>query len=577
MLHESRISSNRLFVSSHLRFSSFRLRLRATDGQVGGQAFFEGNKHSNKRTNEKTRFLIPHTNLTAILPPAMPTKTADRPWGRKHVLLFLGFVTILAFLTYFYRYWDPPHVYWDENYHIASAQKYLHGVYFMEQHPPLGKLLIALGEKMFHPNAKTDQFISTDYGNNFPEGFSFVGYRFFSALLGWWTAPLLFLIFYLLTKNPLTATLLDFLYIFDNALVVHLRGAMLEGPLMFFCALTILAFLLLLQRKNAKRWIFALLCVFFGVSLGLVLTTKVLGLIMVLLVPVALWQLWPQGNRILAFLGIAGISFLIVYVTIWQIHFSLGKTINPQLPDNGYYQASDQYKAILRQGASSSLVSFPVMLRDSLAFVSHYNAGAPRLDLCKEDENGSPWYFWPLGARTISYRWETNDSGKTYRYLYLVPNPVVWWASFAAVLLAAGLLTGSVFFPLKKPLRHPALLLTFLGMYVCYMIAVSRIARVLYLYHYFIPLLFSFIILALIYDEIHFIGKKIFTENAKTIVLMVFAACVFLAFQFYRPLTYYEAINDAQFGLRNIFSLWELHCVNCAHPSGLVIPVKPPQ
>ncbi len=507
----------------------------------------------------------------------MTAKPAEQLWSRKHVLLFLGFVTLLAFLTYFYRYWDPPHVFWDENYHIASAQKYLHGVYFMEQHPPLGKLLIALGEKIFHPNAKTDQFLGTDYATDFPDGFSFVGYRFFSALLGWWTAPLLFLVFYLITKNPLTATLLDFLYIFDNALVVHLRGAMLEGPLMFFCTLTILAFLLLLQKRDAKPGTFAWISALFGVGLGLVLTTKVLGLILILLIPVIVWQLWPRRRRIFTFLGIAGFSFLVVYVTVWQIHFSLGKTINPSLPDNGNYQASDQYKAILQKGTSTSLLNFPVMIRDSLAFVGHYNAGAPRLDLCKEDENGSPWYFWPLGARTISYRWETDDSGKTYRYLYLVPNPIAWWASTACVLLAAGLLVGSVFFPLKKPIKHRVLLLTFVGLYVCYMIAVSRITRVLYLYHYFIPLLFSFLILALMFEEIQFVGKKLLTEQVKTTILMAFAGLIFLAFQFFRPLTYYEPLSDAQFEWRNIFGLWELHCVNCAHPSGLVVPVKPPQ
>jgi dolichyl-phosphate-mannose--protein O-mannosyl transferase len=174
-----------------------------------------------------------------------PSSDAPMVWKRWHVLLFLGLVLALSYLTYFHRYWNPPNVFWDENYHIASAQKYLHNVYFMEQHPPLGKLLVALGEKIFHPNLQTDQFLGTDYGNNF-DGFSFVGYRFFSALLSWWTAPLLFLIFLTLLRNPLHSALLSFLYIFDNAMIVHMRGAMLEGPLIFFCALTILFFLLFL-------------------------------------------------------------------------------------------------------------------------------------------------------------------------------------------------------------------------------------------------------------------------------------------------------------------------------------------
>jgi dolichyl-phosphate-mannose--protein O-mannosyl transferase len=50
-------------------------------------------------------------------------------------------------MTYFHNYSYPPSLFWDENYHIASAEKYIQGVFFMEPHPPLGKLLIAAGEK----------------------------------------------------------------------------------------------------------------------------------------------------------------------------------------------------------------------------------------------------------------------------------------------------------------------------------------------------------------------------------------------------------------------------------------------
>ncbi|MEK7218454.1 MAG: phospholipid carrier-dependent glycosyltransferase, partial [Patescibacteria group bacterium] len=110
-------------------------------------------------------------------------QNSPQPLFSRQTAVFLFFVTLLSFLTYFYRYGEPQRVFWDENYHIASAQKYLHGVFFMEQHPPLGKLLIAAGEKLFHPNARTDQFLATDYGRDFGDDFSFTGYRFFSALL----------------------------------------------------------------------------------------------------------------------------------------------------------------------------------------------------------------------------------------------------------------------------------------------------------------------------------------------------------------------------------------------------------
>lgn len=575
----------------------------------------------------------------------MPSNaTSTFPWKNRAFLLLLGFVIVLSYLTYFHRYWQPAAVFWDENYHIASAQKYLNGVYYMEQHPPLGKLLIAFGEKLLHPNPENNQFLGTDYATNFPQGFSFAGYRFFSALLSWLTAPLLFLIFFLISRDALRACLLSFLYIFDNALIVHSRGAMLEGPLEFFVALTILAFFLVLTTRKTK-WPFILSSVLFGVAFAGVMTTKVLGLIMILLIPavpftmlptnkdrvrffavpagilvlgvanhllirllrraglgvffsfsnflahpwtkgilltalviagiVWLWTRVPSSRRSLTFMGILIVPFLIVYCSVWHMHFALGKTINAGLPDQGYYQASPEYRQLLAEGRTSSLLGFPAMLRDSLKYVTFYNRGAPRLDLCKTDENGSPPFFWPFGGRSINYRWETPD-GQAYRYLYLQVNPVVWWAALAGVLVGAAFLVASWLLPPTRKLRNPLLLAVFVGMYVSYMLAVSTIDRVLYLYHYFIPLLFSFVVLGLVWEELQSFGKWTISPQGRTIGALALAGLIFLSHQYYRPLTYYEPLTDAQVERRAIFPLWELHCVNCAKESPFVVSCREP-
>jgi dolichyl-phosphate-mannose-protein mannosyltransferase len=491
---------------------------------------------------------------------------------RKPKNLFLVLVTLLGFFTYFFRYWDPPHVFWDENYHIASAQKYLHGVYFMEQHPPLGKLLVALGETIISPNARTDQFLGTDYGTQF-EGISFAGYRFFSALFAWLAAPLLYLIFLRISKNPLVAFLLSFLYVFDNALIVHSRGAMLEGPLMFFSCGFLLLFFHLLDEKAMSNRKFMVLSAAIGAVFGLILTTKVLGLIFILFFLALLWKMFPNLNRIGQFVVLSLGGFLVVYAGVWQTHFALGSTINPALPDQGYYQASQGYRDILAQGKNGSLLSFPIMLKDSLRFVGHYNAGAPRLDLCKKDENGSPFYLWPLGARSINYRWET-PNGQEYRYLYLVANPVIWWGATASVVLAAALLLLSYVVPLQNPIKNRFLLTIFLGTYLSYMIAISRITRVLYLYHYFIPLLLSFILFALMAEELRAFGRRMIGDRQRILALFGYGALAFSAFVFWSPLSYYQPLTDAQMARRSIFPIWEVHCVKCQKESGIVIPNK---
>jgi dolichyl-phosphate-mannose-protein mannosyltransferase len=485
----------------------------------------------------------------------------------RRTLLLLGIVTIIGYFTYVQGFSNPAAFFWDENYHIASAQKYLSGIYFMEQHPPLGKLTIALGEVLLDRNATDTQFINTDYGTDPPEGFSFTGYRLFPVLFAWLTAPLLFLILWKLMLSDLAAALLSSLYLFDNALIVHLRGAMLEPALLFFAALTMLAFLLIVQGKNDR--LFPHWSLLFGLALACVMTTKVVGLVLILLVPAVVWQLWPKRTQIQRFLIAGGLSFLITYVAVWQTHFALGRTVNPILPDQGYYQASEEYKAVLTAGKTASLRWFPVMLRDSLRFVSHYNSGVPRLDLSKPDENGSPWFLWPVGGRAINYRWETPDGG-FYQYLYLQVNPVVWWTTTLGIIAAVGLLLASFVLPLREPLRHRPALVIFTGLYFSYMIAIARIGRVMYLYHYFLPLLFSFCVLALVVMELKRMGPYLLTEKLRIGALLCFAALVFSGYQFYRPFTYYEPISDGAFEKRVLLDVWELRCVNCPRESPFV-------
>lgn len=474
-------------------------------------------------------------------------------------LFFLAFVLLISYFTYVFHYTEPQALYWDENYFIASAQKYLNGTFFMEPHPPLGKLLITLGEKIINANPIDNQFIGTDYASDLPEGFSFKGYRLFPVLLAWLSAPLVFLNFLLLTRRHLFALPLSFLYLFDNALIVHLRGTMLDSTMLFFVLLTTLAFLLLLEWEYIPRRFFGS-SLLFGFALGATAVTKVLGLVVLLFLPALLYYFWPDWRKFLRFAATASIAFLIVYIGVWHTHFSLASTINPALPDGGYYQASKEYKQILAEGRNSSLLSFPIMLRDSWHFLSHYEAGVPRLDLCKADENGSPYFFWPFGARSINYRWETPDS-EHYQYLYLQSNPIIWAVGLLGIVLSGSLLLCALFTGLR--LRQGFLLTTFLGMYIAYMLVMSQLDRVMYLYHYFIPLLLSFFLFGISLIEIRRFGRWMLDDQCKVFLLCGMGLLAFLSFQFYRPLTYYEPLTDAEMQRRSILPLWDLRCVNC--------------
>lgn len=498
-----------------------------------------------------------------------PSDARAKRWD---IALYLLFVLATSFFTYMYRYTFPPHPFWDEPYHIAAAQKYMNGVFFMEQHPPLGKLLIALGEKIVRPDQKTDEFITTDYARNIPEEFSFAGYRLFPSLLGWLTAPLLFLCFLVITGSSPLSALLSFLYIFDNAEIVHSRGAMLDSTLTFFAVLMIFLFLLLAQRRKVPGIVrHSVLALLLGVAFGLVMTTKVVGLIMILLFPALLVRFFPDWRRITLLMVASAAGFIVTFAGVWQIHFALGSKIVPDLPDAGYYQASEEAKSILQDGRNGSLAAFPILLRDALKFIPHYNRGVPRLDLCKDDENGSPAFFWPFGARTINYRWEGSGDG-SFRYLYLVTNPIGWSLALLGIIVSVTLVLGTLFFRTAEKLKDRYLFVVFLCLYFGYMIAISTIPRVMYLYHYFVPLIFSYFLFALAFTNLPRIGQFVLTEQRRIIALTILGLTVFAAFQIYRPFSYYEPINAKGVARRALLPLWELRCTDCPHVSPLVVP-----
>lgn len=491
--------------------------------------------------------------------------------SREHWLP-LAFVAAISFVTFVHGFPNPQALFWDENYHIASAQKYLNGVFFMEPHPPLGKMLIAAGELLLDRNADDAQFIGTDYATNPPPGFDFTGYRLFPVLLAWLTAPLLYGIFFVLTRNPLWSMLLSLLYPFDNAILVHSRSAMLDSSMLFFSAATVFAFLLLLREKRDAR--FLQYSALFGAAFACGLTTKAFTLLFILLVPVLWWTMLHDTKKLVRFTGAALAAFLIVFLGVWYAHFAIGGRVVAQLPDGGYYQSSDRAEAIIDAGQTANPLALPILLKDALAFVSHYEDGVPGLDLAKEDENGSPWFLWPVGARTINYRWETPD-GFSYRYLYLVANPVVWGVSLLAVLLGAVLFLAPyvVRGAEKSPLHLE--LGTFLMLYAAFLAAVSRIERVMYLYHYILPLFFSMIIVGIAFASVRSINRWHVSDDRRTIGLLALSVAVFLGFQAYRPFTYYELMTDDQVTRRAIVKLWDLHCVNCEAPHVLATPTKP--
>ncbi len=487
--------------------------------------------------------------------------------SQKKILAIYTFIIItVSFFTYFVQYNYPPAVFWDENYHIASAEKYINGTMFMETHPPLGKMFIALGEYIIQPNKNLDlnKFSETDYIKDFPQGYSFAGVRFFPTLFAWLSALVFFFVLYFLSKNPHLSAIFASLYIFDNALIVHSRSAMLEGSHLFFILLSVLYWSYLVSKNSKiKKFSYFILGLFIGLSFMIKATGAITFLLFLFLFAYNYrnefkeWKknISPLFKKFSVKLIITLVGISAIFFPVWYVHFSLGKTI----AGDKNYSASEEYKQIIANGETANPLNFFVMLRDNLKYMANYNKGVPRLDVCKPDENGSYPLVWPLGDKSINYRWEKSDGG--VRYLYLQSNPVIWFSALIGVILSLILIISKYVYNLEiKNKRIFYLLLCFTIMYASYMAIMLRIGRVMYLYHYFIPLIFSFIILFLVFSYI----VEEYLENRKKTVykfLALFVLAIIVSYQFYNPLTYYKPLTSEEFNQRILFDFWKLKAI----------------
>ena len=468
-------------------------------------------------------------------------------------------VLIIAFATYFYNYYNPAAVFWDENYHIASAQKYIAGVMYMEPHPPLGKLFIALGEWLLHPNDTLDltSFTQTDYIKAFPAGYSWTGVRLFPTLFGTFSALLFFLILYRIGKHAELAFLFSSLYLFENGFILQSRSAMLESTQMFFVFATILYFLHLLERERiGYRHYFG-----FGLLMGLGLMVKANGLILILLFPALfLYRVkWDHGHfkaakRFVLDGAVIAAGMVLVTVVVFSIHFALGAKTAEK-----HYSASPEYLEIIRENETANPLNFPVMMRDNFAYMKNYSKGVPRYNPCKEGENGSLTATWPFINKTINYRWSKKDGSVSY--LYLMGNPVIWFSVVLAVILGAVLVFGHYVFGLGVTDRRLFFLITTFGaIYLSYMITMFNIERVMYLYHYFIALFAGTIVMFTLFV---YLFRSSIEQKSRLLMagVLLFVAEIIYTYWFFGPLTYYKPLTTMDFVQRQWFDFWHLQPV----------------
>lgn len=479
-------------------------------------------------------------------------------------------LSLLAVLTVGTRYWQPESLFWDENYHVASAQKQLDGVMYMENHPPLGKMLIALGEAAVGANTEreTTALLHTDHVGQaqLPPGYSFAGVRLASVLGLILATPLLYLVLLHLTSSRAVASCFALFLPLDNAWVTHGRAAMLEGIQLPFILLTLWLFARCLRTRSSIRLHHYLLL---GALIGLAMSVKLNAAPLLLLPPALLAvEFWRMRDRLrfppailrtlsAGSLTMAGLGVIFLGVFWLQIANS------PRVIEGRTYKASPEYLAALNRGDARSPATFVIGLRDHLRYIAEYSEGVPRYDACKPGENGSPALHWTLGGKTINYRWSKVDiDGQTkVDYTYLVANPVVWLSVLAGMLLSFSLLTAWLVFGLKPAdTRLLGWIALMSALYLGYMLAMLQVERVMYLYHYLLPLCFGIVNLALVFS---YVFRDSLARGSWHSRLNLFgvAGLVLAGFLHFAPFTYGWPLDETAVEQRAWLELWKLEPV----------------
>lgn len=351
-------------------------------------------------------------------------------------------------------------MYFDEIYHGRTAYENIKNIYPYEiTHPPLGKIIISLGIRIF--------------------GMSPFGYRFMGAFFG----VLMLLPLYILLKNMFGKTKVamcgTLLFAFEFMHFTQTRIATIDTYGVFF---TLLSFLFMWRWMTAPytaklraTWLDLFLC---GLSFGLGCACKWT----VLYAGVGLAALWllraimkyravglgHYGRELLGTIGLSVLFFIVIPVIIYCLSYipyglALGYKMPGMLTDGNYYK----------------------LIWDNQVYMLTYHNGVNQTH-----PYSSRWYQWLFDVRPILYYLQYN--GETKSAFGAFNSPLISWAGLAALI--------SIVFAFWKR-RKPQAVLIWAG-YLCQFLPWVIITRTTFAYHYFGCILFLTIAISFVFDEL---------------------------------------------------------------------------
>jgi len=458
------------------------------------------------------------------------------------LLLFL-----LAFTTRFWRLFYPAAVVFDEFHFGKFVTWYFKHQYYFDIHPPLGKLILYLGGLLggYNPGFLYDA-IGAEYGDT-----KFQVLRSVSAIFGVLSVPLMYLTCRELNISPMGSFVGASMVLFDFLSLIESRLILVDSQLLFFCMISFYSALKLWKCKKEHRkksfLFFLVLTGFFcGCSIsvkwtalatpGIIAIVSFFGLHF-LDEPLELWECL-----------VAGLSGIIVYLSVFYIHFQL-------LPYSGTGDAF--MKPEFQKTLIGNPFYHPAATRQPfLKSFLQLNQEMFRANKGIKDRHPweSKWYEWPLNLRGLLYFVQDDDEDETrMSQIYLIGNPAVMYLCLLCALI---FFLCTIFFgryrykissksDLRSLMEKGSILCAAYALNLLPYIAVERSA---FLYHYIPGLFYAELLTALVIDR--------FPKSYKLALVILILTLEVAAFIYWAPWVYAISLSKVAHDKRRWLPRW---------------------